>query len=307
MKPVAPQDRPKMVVVLFGIVIALGFVVRNLLGTQVLAGSSQSVPPPAARVPGAAVAANATVDAEQVPASGAAAAASDAAFADAAVPVQPWVHDPFHPIAHPTLTEHSAGVPASAVPLDRVVPVLPDTRAAGEAAPRPAAPKRGGAVAQAVKPAPGYPSRSGGWMPVALRSFGEQGRDGGTRCAGPGFRAVEQPLPLPRDPARVAAADPAVPVTLTGTVGSGAAAVAMFRMGTESRFLRPQEVIAGWRVTDIQVGQVWLSRQGHRQQLHAGEPLENTPIWQAESSGVSPQELAVTKSTAVGAFVGTDN
>jgi hypothetical protein len=62
-------------------------------------------------------------------------------------------------------------------------------------------------------------------------------------------------------------------VVLTGTVGSGAAGVATFRVGEETVFARPEETVAGWRVAQIQVGQVCLMRRGAQRRVPVGSPL----------------------------------
>jgi hypothetical protein len=67
------------------------------------------------------------------------------------------------------------------------------------------------------------------------------------------------------------------PAALTGTVGSGIRAVATFRVGEETVFARPQEVVAGWRVVRIEVGQVLLSHHNHRQLLLVGNSLPGSP------------------------------
>jgi hypothetical protein len=62
-------------------------------------------------------------------------------------------------------------------------------------------------------------------------------------------------------------------VALTGTVGSGNSAVATFRVGDETVFARPQEVVAGWRVVGIQVGEVWISRHKVQRLVQVGKSI----------------------------------
>src|SRR5205807_1054182 len=66
---------------------------------------------------------------------------------------------------------------------------------------------------------------------------------------------------------------PPAPAALIGTVGTGATAVATFRVGEQTIFARPAEIVAGWRVAEIEVGGVWLSRDKIRHLVRVGNSL----------------------------------
>ena len=235
MKPVASQDRPKLIAVSVGIAVALGFVARNLVGTGILANSHGPQP----------IAISATGDVAALP---------SPAEAAAAIPRQP-------------ATAGAAGKPAGfgnvgPLPLnDPFQPVTPIKTTRTPAAPAPtAAPP---AAAPAQRPAAPPPALGSG-AHTANRTLppahpAARPAEGG--AAGPG-PVLQHPNPSPEAPA-----------VLTGTVGRGAAAVATFRVGEETVFAGPHDRVAGWEVVRIELGRVWLSRQHSRQRVRVGNSL----------------------------------
>jgi hypothetical protein len=260
-KPVASQDRPKLIAVSVAIVVALGFVVRNIAVTGVLANSKEPE-----QVAMSAPAANTAPP--PVPASGSLpepSAATDtpakpAGFGDVG---QIPLNDPFHPVA----AIKNSAAPAAPAP----AAVQPAPPAAGQrplaAAPPPAA------IAAARRPAPALPALEAD-ASAARRSAPAE------PVSTPAARSADVALAGARPADGHSNELPealAAPAALTGTVGSGAAAVATFRVGEETVFARPQEMVAGWRVVRIDVGQVLLSHHNHRRLVCVGNSLLGSP------------------------------
>jgi hypothetical protein len=256
MKPVPAQDRPKVIAVSVALVVAVGFLGRNLMGTGALAQSNE---------PGQAAASAPAVNTAPEPASALGSVPEPSAAAD--IPGKPAgfgdvgqiaLNDPFHPVAAIKIAEAPAAptparpaAPAMTPAARRPAPVLPaleveaataDRTMPTEPEARPAAPAADTALAGA-RPADGHPNE----LPEA----------------------------------------PTVPTTLTGTVGSGIRAVATFRAGEETVFARPQQVVAGWRVVRIEVGQVLLSHHNRRQLVLVGNSLPGSPRL-ADRGAVAP-------------------
>src|SRR5262245_9623088 len=107
MQPIPAQDRPKLIAVVIGIVVALALVVRNLIGVQTLAQpreeekvTTNTAPaPPTEPVDGPAPSAAGPAEAGDIPATD---EGSDLAEL-------PPLHDPFQPIE----TSEPASVPAT--------------------------------------------------------------------------------------------------------------------------------------------------------------------------------------------------
>jgi len=243
MQPIPAQDRPKLIAVVIGIVIALALVVRNLFGTQTLAQpleerkvttNTASAPPaePADRP------APAAAEAGDTPA---------AAVDEGLEPVElaPF-HDPFQPVEKSEPVSAPAAAAAAAVPAiaKASAPVLPLVIST---------PARPAAVAIAVRssvPAP-------------------RAEPDGDRPAAPAQPVVKS--------AATAPAAPAEEVRLVGTVRQDPSALAVFRTSERAVFVRPKEVISHWRVVGIEDGQVSLSHNNTRELIHVGEMLPSVP------------------------------
>lgn len=238
MQPIAPKDRPKLVAVAIAIVVALAFVVRNLIGIQANAQSmrteqvaatpalSDDVAESGSRAPAEADAA--TTDSESE--------SEETIDAVGAVPLP--VLDPFRPLERVEIALTPAVAPgrtASApAPVQAITAINPTASASAESC-------------QSLQPAASAASRS--LSPTAPGRVGTPSR------------------PTPAQP----------DVRLVGTVRQAPTALAVFRGGEKARYIRPQEVIARWRVVRIDDGQVSLRRRDARQIVRVGERLPTAP------------------------------
>jgi hypothetical protein len=267
MKPVPREDRHKLVMVSVAIVVAGSSGVRSLLRTTVRAESADtekiaacSLALPVATVSTRAASAedssshtclNTGSDA------GSAAAAGSESEADAErdagrteTPAAPnCVRDPFRPLTGTEIAERPAATPVAAAP---AVPA-PATRP--PAVPVPVLP----CALPAPPEPPDQPTRADNGLPKPPVE------------AKPG--AVDLPVPQPSMPPGQSA-PPAAPITLIGTVGDDRSAVAVFRVGDKTLFLRPMDAIAGSRVKRIEMGQVWLSCNNVRQLVRVGDEFK---------------------------------
>jgi hypothetical protein len=261
MEPVAPQDRPKVIAVSISLAVAVGFLVRNLMGTPTLARSGQPALV-AAATPDAASQGSVPSEAQVSSASPDGSPESTGAGGWG----QSLLHDPFHPHPRSAGTRHAAA--SAAAPASQPIPARP--------APPAPHPQAGTRLADA-RPAP-VPTP----VKASARGPAVVGGDRPTSTASLSAAPVPELRPDEAAPSPAATADthphepPATPdvrVALTGTVGSGNSAVATFRVGEETVFARPQEMVAGWRVVGIQVGQVWISRHNVRRLVLVGNTI----------------------------------
>jgi hypothetical protein len=170
---------------------------------------------------------------------------TDRDFSHADTPVSPSsVRDPFQPLFGMPMAAQAAAppvatTPAVPAPVHRL-PVVPVLTSAQPASTEPADPPF-----QADQDSPKPPVESSP-------------------------RAPDPPQPQPS----VAPAQPAPPataITLIGTVGDDRSAVAVFRVGEKTLFLRPMDAVAGSRIKRIETGQVWLSCHNVRQLVRVGD------------------------------------
>jgi hypothetical protein len=243
MQPIPAQDRPKLIAVVIGIVIALVLVVRNLIGTQTLAQpreeeklTTNTAPaPPTEPADRPAQDADGSAEAGDIPAADEGSEAVEL----------PLLHDPFQPIEKSEPASVPAASAPAAVAAKAPVPVLPS-----------------------VMPAPARPAE----IAFAVRS----------RVPMPPIEPVDdRPTPPPTQAAEASAAPapaaPAEEVRLVGTVRQSPSAVAVFRTSERAVFLRPKEVISHWRVVRIEDGEVTLSHNNTRELVHVGEMLPPAP------------------------------
>ena len=268
MQSVPPQDRPKLIAVAVALVVVLGFVARNIVGA-----TTAAAPKPPQQIAMSAPAASPAPAPAASPAGWAPgpAAASDSAGQAGGSAEAGWerLADPFHPVAGAT----GAGSPASAAPAaPRATP-----------APRPAARVAIAPRLAPVRPAP--PVRMAARNIPAPRLAPGAAPSAAAARPGPAAKRPEAPSPA-------APVAPSVPVALTGTVGIGAAAVATFRVGEATLFAQPEQIIAGWRVERIELGQVWLSHQHTLQVVYVGSCLASGP----PPPGRSPAPAAAVRS-----------
>jgi hypothetical protein len=245
MQPIPAQDRPKLIAVVIGIVIALVFVVRNLMGTQTLAQPKAEEKVTTNTAPAAPAAPPAEPTGTAAELSLAAADSASTGAGGSGLAELPPLRDPFQPLEKIAI----APAPVAAAP-----------------APTPAAAKA--PVLPSFMPAPGQPAE----VAIAVRSSApalrvEPERDGPD--ASPAQPAEKSAAPAP--------ASPSEEVRLVGTVRQNLSALAVFRGSERAVFIRPKEVIAHWRVIRIDDGQVRLSHNNTRELVRVGEILPSVP------------------------------
>lgn len=76
-----------------------------------------------------------------------------------------------------------------------------------------------------------------------------------------------------RVPGSMPASERAAPTILYGTVCQGRSGVAILRGAGKSTFVRAGETISGWRITNIRLGQMGVSRAATHRRVRVGEAL----------------------------------
>jgi hypothetical protein len=240
MQPVPAKDRPKLIAVAIAIIVALAFVIRNLMGLQTNAQPRVEEPAATAAPAGAAATANAAATAVDVTVADAP-AGSEVFASGTAEGFAP--RDPFRPLEPVEIAIGATGMPSGRAP-GSPTPVLPPVRPAVATAPP--------ARATAVR------------CPAPLPEESEA-----PQSALPPSRMGES-VP-PRLP------EPAGDTRLVGTVRQEPTALAVFRGSEKAQYIRPQEMIARWRVVRIDDGQVSLRHRDVQQVVRVGEHLPTAP------------------------------
>jgi hypothetical protein len=244
MQSVPAKDRPKLIAVAIAIVVALAFVVRNLIGVQTNAQSRETDPAAApAALPGAA---GNPASAEAKPAADESDNAGEETV-EAGAPDRLPVHDPFRPLERVEIPLTPAAAPTqpavnpAPTPMVRALPPVQAMTSVALTAP---------AAAERCQSLPGARSQA-------------------DRCLPPAAAAEASPA-SPTAP-------PAPEVRLVGTVRQDPTALAVFRGSEKAVYIRPQELIEKWRVVRIDDGQVSLRRRDARQIVRVGERLPTAP------------------------------